>query len=407
MAFLDPSIDEEIDRLSGEIFPTLVEFRKQLHRHPELAFQEFRTTETIANQLQNWGISPNREAFETGLTVELTSGSADESTPLVCLRADIDAVENDDEKEVDYRSQNAGAMHGCGHDVHSSVLLGTMWSLNQLATTKPDFPFRVRGIFQPAEEVARGAEYMIERGADRGSSSIFAIHVDPRLDCGSVAIADGMITAICDEIEIELEGKSGHAARPFETQDPIQAAAMLINALYVNVPRDTDARHGVVITIGQINGGNAGNVIPKTVKLAGTLRSHCEIQRKLAVEAIQRTCRGISEACATKITPKFGKWLPAVNNSSALLPMVEDVCHSTLGKENVKPIELPSLGGEDFAYFATEEKHGFLIRVGSSSSDLGYPALHCSTFDVEPEVIGIGTRIMSKCALAASKSPPK
>jgi amidohydrolase len=353
--------------------------------------------------LQQHGISFVSSNFATGFTVDLSSSTAEEKTPVVCLRADIDAIENQDEKEVDYKSQNDGLMHGCGHDVHSSILAGTMIALHRIGQCDNPPPFRVRAIFQPAEESGEGALYCIENGAIKDANSIFGLHVDPMLDCGTVAIRNEFITAICDEINIRIVGKSGHAARPFQCIDPIQAAAQLINAIYINVPRAVDAREGVVITFGQIHGGHSQNVIPNEVRLQGTLRCHHEEQRKLAIENIKRTIDGIAMGCGTEIELDFVKHLPAVNNSDRLLPIARRASIDAVGEENVKWIELPSSGGEDFAYYQ-QKIDGFMFRLGSSSAAIGKPPLHSSRFDVDPQSIRIGTEIMVKCALYASET---
>ena len=394
---------KSIDQHVSAIFDNLVAFRQQLHQCPELAFDEVETTKLLREQVEAIGLVADFQRFDTGFVVDIEHRPNNETLPLICLRADIDAVNNSDEKNCKYKSKNPGAMHGCGHDVHSTILLGVLSVLANLKTSN-DFPaFRVRAIFQPAEETASGARYMMERSAINDADSIFALHVDPRLDCGTVAVESGPITAVCDELEVTIAGKSGHAARPYESIDPIQAAAQLISAVYTNVPRAVDPRKGIVVTFGSINGGNSPNVIPNEVVLRGTIRCHYDDQRLAGIASIRQTSEGVAKATDTDIDLRFGKHLPAVNNSADLYAIAREAAKQTVSENNVLPIELPSLGGEDFAFYQTEIE-GFLIRVGSSSPKLGYPPLHSSRFDVEPDTIRVGVGLMTRCALLASKN---
>ncbi len=403
MNFLNSQFTKSIDQHINAIHSDLVAFRKCLHRIPELAFEEIETTRQLREQVELLGLNVDHEKFDTGFVVDVENNPEGKSLPLVCLRADIDAVNNSDEKECDYKSQNRGAMHGCGHDVHATILLGALSALAK-QKNQPNSPeFHVRAIFQPAEENACGARYMMKLGTIDGADSIFALHVDPRLDCGVVAVQSGPITALCDEVEIVIEGQSGHAARPYESIDPIQAAAQLINAIYVNVPRSIDPRKGIVITFGSVDAGNSHNVIPNRCSILGTIRCHDAVQRQLGIESLRRTVDGIAKATNTKIELNLGKHLPAVNNSPQLYEIAHRAGVQTVGENNVIPIELPSLGGEDFAFYQTKIP-GFLIRVGSSSPELGYPPLHSSRFDVEPDTIRVGVGLMTRCALLASQN---
>lgn len=402
---LDDTLFGQIEELASEIHPRLVQLREFLHQIPELAFAEHETTKRLAEEVSALGMTPQTEQFDTGLIVEVSHPTS-QSGPKqwICLRADIDAVDNSDGKPVLYASRRPGVMHGCGHDVHSCIMLGAMWVLDSLVRSDPAnklAALNIRVIFQPAEEVARGAEYMIEKGALDQADSVFALHVDPRLACGEVALAAGKITAICDELEIEIKGESGHAARPYETVDPIQAAAQLVNAVYVNVPRSVDPRHSVVVSFGHIAGGRSGNVIPEKVQLKGTIRCHDEEQRGRAIASIRQTCQGIAQASGLQIQANFGKFLPAVDNSERLFPAVEAACLDTVGDQNVKTIDLPSLGGEDFAYYQ-QHVDGFMVRIGSTSDTIGGAVLHNSMFDVDPETIRIGVSVVAKYAVLAA-----
>src|SRR5271165_2389569 len=272
---MTPSLNRPSDPASGRVQAQLTrgaarlsQIRRHLHRHPELSGQEFSTTDYLSKQLTAARVPHRVATGKCGIITDVIE-SPDSGAPIVAMRADIDALPIKEENEVPYHSRRSGVMHACGHDAHSAILLGTTLALYR---ARP-LPFAWRSIFQPAEETGRGACEMVKEGALEGVDAIIALHVDPNLTVGKAAITAGPRTAFCEDFTIEITGRGGHGARPHATVDPIATAAHLITLIYQAVPRQTDARQPLVVTIGALNAGYASNVTPDTASLKGTIRT--------------------------------------------------------------------------------------------------------------------------------------
>ena len=265
--------DEEITSIES----TLIELRRSLHAHPEPSGEEVETSKFIARTLNDAGIPGTICRDGLGVVADMTIGSPSADAPLIAIRGDIDALRMPDEKAVRYASQVPNVAHACGHDVHTSVLIGAALAASHVATNAGSndendalIPgLRLRFLFQPAEETCQGADWLVEQGVMQGVDAILGLHVDPERIAGKVGIRYGVLTANCDEVVIVVSGHGGHAARPHHTLDPIATSAHLVSTLYEFLPRSVDARNASVFTVGKIEGGYAPNVIPESVEMHG------------------------------------------------------------------------------------------------------------------------------------------
>jgi amidohydrolase len=335
-----------------------------------------------------------------GVLADLPDETDGTSQGKFALRADIDALHIHDRKQVAYRSQREGVMHACGHDVHTAILVGAMSAVRQLHTEgKLPWCVRLRAIFQPAEETCQGAREMIRLGALDGVSAILALHVDPSRAVGRIGLRDGVVTAHCDDMHIAILGQGGHAARPHESRDPIVTAAQLINALYLHIPRATDSQDAVVITIGQIDGGDNANVIPEQVDLRGTVRTLDADVRRQTMDHIHRLAAGVAQTSENKINVVFGAGAPSIHNEAEVLRLLRQAASSVIGDPQIDEIARPSMGSEDFALYL-EHVGGVFFRLGCAAPHAPYVGLHTPTFDVDEEAIRIGAKLMAQTAIS-------
>lgn len=376
----------------------MVEVRRHLHAHPEVSGDERETSLYLYQLLGDEGFGVRLGHEGRGVIAD----SRFEGVPsrgVVALRADIDALRIHDGKDVAYRSRCDGIMHACGHDAHTALVFGALVSLHELAMAgQLPWPINLRGIFQPAEETCEGARQMVELGAMDHVEAILASHVDPNYPVGRIGLRSGLLTANCDEMHIHIRGRGGHAARPHETSDPIAAAALLINALYLYIPRVTDSREAVVITIGQVDGGEHANVIPENVYLRGTIRTLEQAIRRQTMDHVCRLAYGIGETTDTKIHVTFGLGTHSIDNNKRLVELLAEAGREVLGPAGVEEIARPSMGSEDFAFYL-EEAPGAMFRLGCTSDKAGGASLHTPMFDVDEEAIRHGARILARAAV--------
>lgn len=393
---LDRDLASRIDEAVDARFPRIVELRRHLHVHPDPSGEEQETTRHLASLFREEGFETRTGPEGRGLIVE-PPGQPEVSR--LALRADIDALWIQDQKDVEYRSQRPGVMHACGHDAHTSLVAGAVLALHDLRRegALPD-SLAVRGIFQPAEEICQGARDMILAGALENVHAILSTHVDPSLRAGRIGIRDGILTAAVDEIHIEIEGRGGHAARPHESVDPIVAAAQLISSVYLFVPRATSTRDQVVVTFGEIQGGYNANVIPDRVRLRGTLRTLDTGVQTRTRDHIVTLAAGIAATSGTTISVDFPEGTPPVINDPVLSARLRETCREVVGESNIVELPHPSMGGEDFAFYL-EQVPGCMIRVGSSFTDEPAPPLHSPDFDIEESALAVGARILARAAV--------
>ena len=393
-------LDAIIDRQAAEI----VALRRHLHTHPEPSGEELQTSLHLYQLLEQQSLEVRMGPDGCGVMADnLPSEEASSTASRIALRGDIDALRIQDAKQVAYRSQQPGIMHACGHDAHTAIVYGAVRALAALADgDQLPWPVAWRAIFQPAEETATGAVRMVEAGAMEGVSRIFSLHVDPARRTGEIGLRSGALTAHCDSLQLTVRGRGGHAARPHEAEDPIAASAQLISTLYQFVPRTTDSHDAVVLTIGRVHGGENPNVIPDEVELWGTMRTLESQVRARTIEKIRQLAQGVEGITGTQIEVTFHVSIPSVYNNAELTRLVWQVSEQVVGEEHVQLIARPSMGSEDFAHYL-EKAPGVMFRLGCASDLSAATPLHTSLFDIDETALAIGTRVLARSVIMASK----
>jgi amidohydrolase len=317
----------------------------------------------------------------------------------VALRADLDALPVADEKDVPYRSTVPDICHACGHDVHTTILLGTGLFLRELSL-RAALPGRVRLVFQPAEEVPGGALDVLAAGGIASVDQIFALHCDPRLDTGTIGVRDGAITAACDKIAVRLTGPGGHTARPHLTADLVYALGKIVTELPAALSRRVDPRSSLSLVWGRVNAGTAANVIPDEGIVEGTVRCLDDDAWHAAPDLLKALVDSVASGYGVSAELSYSRGVPPTVNDPSSVQTISEAAEQVLGEGAVVPTP-QSLGGEDFAWFL-ESVPGALARVGTGGP--GMPAdldIHRGTFDVDERAIGVGVRVMAATALAA------
>ena len=392
-----------VDELIDSLFPDLVAMRRHLHMHPELSWEEEHTTRLIREAIEKLGLSFKPGPRHCGGICDVqwpaTESTNDESNSRVlAIRGDIDAIPVFEQNEVDYCSRYDEVMHACGHDVHGTVVYGVCNVLTQLIKNEElPYPVHVRAIFQPAEEVAEGADEMVQLGALNGVDAILTMHVDSQRDVGRIGLKEHVQTACCTEIQIEITAEGGHAARPHETADSILTAAQFISAAYAQVPRSIDVRKSAVLSFCRIDGGKSANVIPTNVTIQGTLRTFDDDVRDHILERLQQIANHLGAALGAEIAMDTGVRIPSVNNHPDFIDLYRRAGETFLEPSSIDEIA-PSMGAEDFACYL---KHvpGAMVRVGCANGDFGNAPLHSPHFDVDEEVIRVGCRLFVRAIL--------
>jgi amidohydrolase len=379
----------QIQSIVKTITPRLVEIRRHLHSHPELSGQEYKTAAYVAGVLSSCGLHVQELVGKTGVVAEL-DGQGDPR--LLAIRTDMDALPIAERTELGFASSQLGIMHACGHDVHTTIGLGTAMVLAEL---KDSLPGRIRFLFQPAEETAQGARWMIEDGVMEGVSGIFSVHVYPSIPAKTIGIRYGALTAAADDLEITIIGESGHGARPHEAVDAIWIASQVITTLQQSISRTQNPLHPVVLTIGQISGGRAPNVIADSVQLLGTVRSLHPDTRIHLPQWIENIVAGVCQPYGAKFEVNFRRGVPSVLNDLTLTELMANCASEALGNEYVELIHEPSLGAEDFSLYL-EHAPGTMFRLGVGFQDraVNYP-LHHPKFEVDEAAIAAGVMTMA------------
>ncbi|WP_370666083.1 M20 family metallopeptidase [Streptomyces sp. IBSBF 2507] len=381
----------------------LVAFRRDLHMHPELGNQEFRTTAAIKERLERAGLKPRVLPIGTGLVCDIgtdtDSGQWSGGPRMLALRADIDALPIPDTKsECAYRSQVPDRAHACGHDVHTTVVLGTGLVLAALHE-QGLLPRPVRLVFQPAEEVLPGgAADAIEGGALDGVRRILAVHCDPRVDAGKIGLRVGPITSACDRLEIALNGPGGHTARPHLTTDLVTAAARVVTDVPPLVARRVDSRSGLALTWGRIESGHAPNVIPQHAELAGTVRCLDLDAWRQAPDLVMGAIDEIADLYRAKSEITYVRGVPPVVNEVTSTELLQAAMVARRGTDAVEGTE-QSLGGEDFSWYL-EHVPGAMARLGvRPPGERTVRDLHQGDFDVDEHAITVGVEMFTAAAL--------
>jgi len=374
----------------------IVNTRREFHMYPELAFQEKRTSEKVAEVLEKLGFQVRRNVGKTGVVGLLVRNP---NRPTVALRADMDALPLQELKETPYKSKVPGVMHACGHDAHTAMLLGAAVVLSRL---KDYINGNVKLIFQPAEEVGQGAPEMIKEGVleDPPVSAIFGLHVWSYIPSGVVGIREGPLLAATGEIELKVKGKGGHGAHPEQTIDPVVVSAYLVTAYQTIVSRNISALDSGVVTISSIKAGEAFNVIPEEAFLKGTYRALTfevkNLIKKRLQELTDNICRAFNSECSLKLTDST----PPTINHPLTTKIAYEAVSELVGKEKVLT-PTPSMGGEDFAYYLEKVPGTFIILgTGNKEKETDKPH-HNPYFDVDEDVLPIGSAIYAYTAIKA------
>ncbi len=394
------TILEQIRAKSEQYFPEVQAIRHHIHAHPELSYEEHNTAEYVAAQLKKLGIPYTTGVAGTGV-VALIEGK-NPGKRCVALRADMDALPIQEENETAYRSKNNGVMHACGHDVHTSCLLGAAHILNDL---RNEWEGTVKLIFQPGEEKnPGGASLMIKDGVleNPKPAAILALHVYPQQPSGTVGLRAGHYMASADEIYITIEGKGGHAALPHQTIDPIAISALVITGLQQVISRKANPLLPSVLTFGKIAGGFATNVIPDKVELLGTFRTMNEKWRYEAHQWIKDFVTHTCEAHGAKAHVEIPAGYPSLFNDPVLTAQAEEWGKVYVGESNVYELDM-RMAGEDFSFY-THHVPGCFFRIGTSKDGKEFTApVHNSHFDIDEESMKTGMGMMAWCALNALK----
>lgn len=371
--------------------PELIAFRRDLHAHPELSFHEYRTTDRIVARLEAAGLAPRR-LEGTGAVVDIGSGPI-----ATAVRGDIDALPIIEETGLSFASRNHGVTHACGHDVHTTVVLGVALLLAELDRERP-LGATVRVVFQPAEEtMPGGALACIDQGVLAGVPRIMALHCDPRIESGKIGTRIGSITSASDTIRIELTGRGGHTSRPHLTEDLVFA----LSQIAINVPavlsRRVDVRSGVSMVWGQISAGSAPNAIPASGSMSGTMRCLDREAWHSAGELLDEVVQQVAAPYGVDVSLEHTRGVPPVVNSEHETALIEAAARAELGEDAVV-LTPQSMGGEDFAWFLAEVP-GSMFRLGTHTPGGEEYDLHRGDYVVDESAIGYGVQVLAAAAL--------
>ncbi len=380
--------------------PWMVAVRRDLHRHPELGLEEHRTRRRVEELLAELEIEAIGGLAGTGV-LGLLPGVAEGR--VVALRADLDALPLHDAKDVPYRSLVDGKMHACGHDVHTTILLGAARLLKGRLRDRPGL---VKLIFQPAEETVGGARLLVEEGVldTPRVEAIFGLHVDPGLEVGRFGLKYGQRNASSDNLEIVVHGRSCHGAYPAAGVDAIVAAAQVIVALQSVISRNVDARSSAVLTLGTIEGGNQANIVAQRVRLVGTVRTLDRATRELVLRRIRECAEGVAAGMGARAEVNIEPSYDPVINDNPMVEVVRDCAERLVGSDNVVFFERPNMGVEDFGFYLTHVPGAFYsLGVRNEERGIVHP-VHNDRFDVDEECLAYGAALQALNALAILES---
>jgi amidohydrolase len=383
----------QIKDIALKLAPRLIEIRRHLHSHPELSGQEYHTSAYVAGVLSSSGVHVKEAVGKTGVVGEVQGQSSDRH--LLAIRTDMDALPIDERTGLEFTSRSSGVMHACGHDVHTTVGLGTAMVLSELAA---ELPGNVRFLFQPAEETSQGASWMIADGVMENVSAILSVHVFPSIPAGKVGIRYGALTAAADELEIHIIGESGHGARPHEAIDAIWLAAQVITTLQQAISRTQNPLRPVVLSIGQITGGRAPNVIADRVKLLGSVRSLHPESRTNLPGWIEKIVANICHSYGAQYEISYRPGVPGVQNNISLSQILQTAAEEAWGSDRVLVLTEPSMGAEDFSRYL-EYAPGAMFRLGVGYEDRTNYPLHHPQFEVNETAIVTGVVTLAYAAV--------
>ena len=370
----------------------IIKIRRDIHKHPELSFQEFRTAKLVSDSLKKFGLEVDENIGKTGV-VGILKGARPGKT--IAFRADMDALPIQETSDLSYKSVNDGVMHACGHDAHTAILLV---AAEILSKNIEQISGKIKFIFQPAEEGFGGAKFMIDDGALEGVEEIYGLHVWNYQESGTIGLKSGPVMAAADKFEIIINGIGGHGAAPQGTVDCVVVSSYLIQSLQTIVSRNTNPIDSTAITIGQINGGYNFNIIADKVILKGTARSYTEENRLMIKKRLQEIINGTESMFNAKIELIYEDGYPPVINNIATTKKLSRIANKIVGNKLISPYL--SMGGEDFSYFA-QKVPGCFFFLGTmpNGKDKMSTPHHCSHFDIDEDSMVIGTSVFVELAL--------
>lgn len=380
-----------LNELINGIAPRIAAFRRDIHAHPELAFNENRTAEKVAEYLEGLGLKVLRGIAQTGVVATLSAGT---SRRAIGFRADMDALPLTELNTFPHHSKHPGKMHACGHDGHTAMLLG---AAEALVKTR-DFDGTVVFIFQPAEEHEGGGRVMVEEGLfDRfPMEMVFGLHNWPGLPAGSIGVTEGPVMAGADRFEITVTGRGGHAAMPHQAVDTIVAGSALVQALQSLVSRNTDPLEAAVVSVTRFHAGHADNVLPENAVIGGTVRSLIPQMQDQLEEGMQRVCNGIEATYRVRVDMQYSRGYPPTINAPDPTFIAREVARQVVGGEHVLTHLKPSMGAEDFAYLSRVVP-GCYVWLGNGMGEGGC-MLHSPHYDFNDEIIATGIRYWVRLA---------
>ena len=380
--------------IDKKIQERMVALRRDLHRHPELSWNEKRTAAKVCEFLDELKIPYRSPVAGTGIVAKIP-GVCD--GPYIALRADMDALPIQEETGLPFTSEVEGVMHACGHDGHISILLGAAMHLSQ----QPPPPLPVRLIFQPAEEMVKGAKAMIKEGALEDVAVIFGGHLDRHYQAGTVIISDGPVNASSDKFRIEISGQGAHAARPHESVDAVVVGSLLVMAIQTIVSREVNPAHPSVVSVGRFDAGTAANVIAGHAVLEGSIRAQDPEVRDYLHKAIQRIAYSVGQLHDAEVKVEIIKGTAPVINSHEMAELARQAAIAAIGKSHIGKLATANMGGEDFSYYL-QHVPGCYVRIGGQiPGNEGFPA-HSSRFDFDERALSIGAAYFVSLVTIAS-----
>jgi amidohydrolase len=405
LAFYCVAMLSTIQKIATKIAPRLIEIRRHIHAHPELSGQEYKTAAYVSGVLSSYGFHVQEMVGKTGVVAEILGATAP-NKDILAIRTDMDALPILEKTDLSYISKSPGIMHACGHDAHTTVGLGTAMILAELTQIREQpFPSTTRFLFQPAEETAQGAKWMIEDGVMKDVAAILGVHVFPSLPSGVIGLRQGPLTAAADDLEIMIYGESGHGARPHEATDAIWIAAQVITQLQQSISRTINPLHPAVITIGQISGGRAPNVIADQVRLTGTVRSLHADTHALLPDWITKLATDICQLHGASCTVNYTRRCTSVLNNPDLTNLVAACATEALGRDRIQWIADASMGAEDFANY-TDIVPGTMFRLGVGFKGRANHPLHHAQFEIDEEALLAGVITMAYSAYSYWQTRP-
>ncbi|MDI3316911.1 MAG: amidohydrolase [Bacillota bacterium] len=384
--------EEEIAQAAEAMREELVAWRRHLHRHPELSFQEEETAGWVAERLRSFGLEPRRP-WGTAVVADLDGGRGGRT---VAIRADMDALPVEEATGLEFASERPGVMHACGHDGHTAILLGVA---RLLATTRARWPGRVRFLFQPAEEkIPGGALGLIEHGALDGVDAVVGLHLWSNLPVGKAGLNEGALMANADDFRIVVHGRGGHGSAPHQAVDALWVGAQIVTGLQGMMGRAVDPLQPAVLTVGTFHAGFNFNVIAPAAEMTGTVRTFDEVTREEVIRRMRALVEHLCAAAGASYDFEYNRGYPALTNHPQEARVLAEAARSVLGAENVDSRYPPNMGGEDFAYYLQRRPGAFLLLGAGPREGAGAPH-HSPQFTIDEEALPLGVRILSGAAL--------